>query len=297
VQDGQSGDFAVTREEMQRVLGKGGDELLLDMLKELRVADIGVVHTRPICLGKLKLEKGAKLRPVLDDDGGTEEFTGAEMAAYRRHFVPVNSGESRFYFSQYGGRTTVTLRVGDKDFVGEARCSDEDLFVKEEGRRVALVRAIIAIGGKASERLGLLALNPKCTEYSVAGPRPKPRLGTGDSSARKSFTEYLRLFEGDNLSLLGSGGFHFVAPIGSLWDQIFNLGPEHVRLERRALRELEEARSLDAMADRAKGKKAARRLREKARAVREQAHADAAVSAQIRPYDEDQSSPAIRNEA
>lgn len=275
----------MTRKEMERVLGGAAGEAFIDMLVGFKVADVDVRHVRPILEGPMTRKKGDRLIPVYEDDGAPREFTGAQMAAHLRHYVAAAPSAGRYYFAQRGGKTIVTLRVGDRGYIGEAVCSEKDLFVKEEGRRIALVRAILSIGGNAAEQLGLLAFSPRREPHGTAEALPKPRFATLGVDPVGNPLDFSRMFLHTPLP---RGSLHFGLSAMSPFLEFMRPAPLHVRLERRAVRKLEEAAGLDVEADETKGKKKRKRLREEARVLREQALADSGVAAQIKPDPQDE---------
>lgn len=280
----------MTREEMQRVLGKGTNELHMDMLESLDVVEVDVIHERALLVGSVEPTADEKLKEAFYDSGTRRRFTGYQMAGHRRD-VELHQHAERLYFAPTGGNTMVSLKTrGGKTFEGFARCSEKDVFDRTVGRRIAFTRALLD---------AFAADFPSPPESRP----PKPRLGLGNSTVAEALRKF-RLSPGvaefaRTLSRHSSfGSMHSVGPLNSPFLDLFGAIPDHVRLERRALRKLEEAAGLDVEADEAEGKKERKRLREQARVLREQALADAGVAAQIKPDPEPTpTAPTIRNEA
>ncbi len=281
----------MTREQMRKVLGKGVPDPMLDMLAALMVAHIDVCHSRPTVPMSVEHDEEAE---------SLVWMTGLEMEEHRRH-VPFESPDRRRWALR-GGLTKVGLRVGDQEFEGEARCSDEDRFLPAVGRLIALSRAITKVSA------------PRCQEHSVAGPRSQVLGSSGLGKSSDSIRSFIQQFSrvagpgtplGDALASARAIGTHRLRaqhaldlppgmfsgtplfPFGSpssLGDHntLREAVPEHLRLRARAIRKLHEAEKLDKERVETKSKKERKRLREEARVLREQAAADARVAEAFR---------------
>jgi hypothetical protein len=296
----------MTREEMQKVLGKGTNDFHLDLLEGFGVTEVDVIHERPLLVGPTTLTKENRdeLREAFTASGQRRRFTGYQMAGHLQDLARKSLDE-RFYFAPTGGRTMVSITARGRTFEGHAVCSEEDVFDRVVGRRIAFTRAILEVGGAEVS-------SPRCQEHSVAGERPKPGfvLGkTGMGKGNSSLLEFLRRFAdkhqvgsplGDFLAGLDRHqavpirGGHFIVGGTQAMDLLFPSGrfgdiwreamPQHLVLRARALRKLQEAEKLDVLSEAHDiSKKERKRLRRRAQALREQAVADAGVAAQMEP--------------
>lgn len=283
---------------MQKILGGGIPEPFLDMLEGLRVAEIEVHHVRPLLVGPrvLTSENRDELKPAFEPIGlkgrRRKSFSGAQMERHKqqaRDDKLRNRAVDRYYFDQHGGRTKVTLAIGNEDFEGTARCSGSDLFVKAEGRRIALCRAIVeastvgptsAIPTARDALLDALLMMPKCTPHSVAGPRPK---------GGKTAADYNKLAEGFDFKFalmppprpFGSSPLFTREMLESLMPP---MPPRHVRLADSAAQHLELAEQTEEEALAPETLKVRRKqLRRQAWAHRQQAVAEAEVSYWLSP--------------
>lgn len=321
----------MTREEMRKVLGAGVADAYLDILENLKVAAVDVVHERPVLLGPAKLtqENSKELRPSFLEEGKPRTLTGSQMAGHLKRHADAPEAD-RYYFAPTGGRTEISLRVGDRDYAGEAWCSTEDTFDRAEGRRVALTRAILTASGGEGTHVhaigALLALNGIFVDSLLEKVKPPQVVGgtIGEGKTRKGLQGFLdtvnRLTEGEGAvsladvlrarpatfaSLFFGGGAQLLFQHGRSaagWHQALeDLMPKpHVLLETKALHKLRQAEMLDAKALEGNvSKKERKELLRKAKVLREQATAAAAVACQIKPDPEDEetkSEPAVRNE-
>lgn len=300
----------MTREEMRRVLGEGTDDFQLEILEGLGTTEIDVVHERPLLVGPTELTKDnrGELREAFYASGTRGRFTGYQMAGHIRD-VGIHLRDKRFYYAPTGGETMVSITARGRTFDGFAKCSEEDVFCRTVGRRLAFTRALL-------EATWAEFTSPRCQEHSTAGERPKPRLGTGKSSPSiREFAERigklgepsspigklladLRLSPGGawsgSLSTppRGPGSLHFSRAF------LAEVLPPHIVLQASALRKLRDAEKLDAGSEVSSSKQERKAMRRRARILREQAMADAAVACELRPDPEDEVKPTVaaRNE-
>ena len=83
----------------------------------------------------------------------------------RRKLEKLNSKKYPGPFLSKGGTTKVIIRIKDAEFVGEAKCSDEDNYSKKMGVEIATGRAIKKIA-QISQAIAKTLQTMDCVKHS-----------------------------------------------------------------------------------------------------------------------------------
>lgn len=320
---------AMSREEIRKILGNGIDELHIEMLETLGTTGIDVAHLRPLLTGRVNLMKGErnKLRKAHYASGGRRLFTGHQMAGHLRT-VHKAGLPGRFYFAPTGGETWVEIVTARGTFEGFAKCSEEDLFCRATGRRLAFTRALLnawapirpkpqlesggevpqdyllkdtprAIG-KSMTSEDALKLIAESTGARYGGINWPVAIGLAFGHTMENYDERQRVLEAVGLLLdLPFGEMLTIeearkrkrgcsirskVPQGSLLtDALAAALDPSLRLKARSLSKLHKAENLDKALIAGVDEEERPRLEDRARVLREQAIADAAVASRLAP--------------